>query len=133
MIAVIDTHVLVWWLNSPASLSSRIVRCFEDWESGTGEALVCGVSLWELEDKRLRGKLALQVPVRSWLPEIAQIPWMRLLDTTPDIWLEAAGLNWQHRDPADRIIAATGLNHGVPVLTKDRRFHDADSPVKAIW
>lgn len=133
MIAVIDTHVLVWWLNSPTSLSSRIVQCFEVWEGGTGEALVCAVSLWELEDKRLRGKLALQVPVQSWLPQIARIPWMRLLDTTPEIWLEAAGLNWQHRDPAARIIAATGLSHGVPILTKDRRFHDVDSPVKAIW
>ena len=133
MTAVIDTHVLLWWLSSPASLSSVVGHCFETWESGTGEALVCGVSLWELEDKRLRGKLALQFPVRSWLPEIAAIPWMRLLETTPEVWLEAAGLNWEHRDPADRIIAATGLGHGVPVLTKDRRFHDADSPVRAIW
>lgn len=133
MTAVIDTHTLLWWLASPDSLSSTVAKVFKSWENGSGEALVCGVSLWELEDKRLRGKLALQFPVRSWLPEIEAIPWMRLLETTPEIWLDAAGLNWQHRDPADRIIAATGLSHSVPVLTKDRRFHDADSPVKAVW
>ncbi|MEO5915151.1 MAG: type II toxin-antitoxin system VapC family toxin [Luteolibacter sp.] len=133
MTAVVDTHALLWWLSAPDSLSTQAAECFKSWESGSGEALICGVSLWELEDKRLRGKLELQSSVRTWLPEIAEIPWMRLLETTPEIWLEAAGLDWQHRDPADRIIAATGLGHSVPILTKDRRFHETDSPVMAIW
>lgn len=133
MTAVIDSHVLLWWLSSPASLSPAASQCFDMWESGAGEALICGVSLWELEAKRVSGKLALQLSVESWLPEMASIPWMRLLGTTPEIWLKAAGLGWDHRDPADRLIAATALGHGAPVVTKDRRFHDAGSPVRAIW
>jgi PIN domain nuclease of toxin-antitoxin system len=133
MMAVVDTHALLWWLSAPDSLSPAAAECFAAWENGSGEALICSVSLWELEDKRLRGKLALQSSVRDWLPEIAGIPWLRLLETTPEIWLDAAGLDWAHRDPADRLIAATALAHQIPVLTKDRLFHEAGSPVEAIW
>jgi PIN domain nuclease of toxin-antitoxin system len=58
---------------------------------------------------------------------------MQVVDVIPEIWLLAADLDWTHRDPADRIIAATALLHGVPVLTKDQVFHAEDSPVKAVW
>lgn len=58
---------------------------------------------------------------------------MDIEETSVSTWLKTADLEWDHRDPADRIIAATALKFGEPVLTRDRRFHDADSPVKAIW
>ena len=45
----------------------------------------------------------------------------------------SADLRWDHKDPADRIIAATALAQGVAVLTKDARFHRGDSPVEAEW
>jgi PIN domain nuclease of toxin-antitoxin system len=63
----------------------------------------------------------------------AAVPWIEIVDTDSKTWLLAAELDWSHRDPADRIIAATALIHGVPVLTKDRVFHGKDSPVKAVW
>lgn len=36
------------------------------------------------------------------------------------------------RDPADRIIYATAVDLGVPLLTKDRRIHDFDRQ-RTIW
>ncbi len=52
---------------------------------------------------------------------------------SPELWMRMAELEWSHRGPADRLIAATALLHDVPVLTKDRRFHAADSLVEAVW
>jgi PIN domain nuclease of toxin-antitoxin system len=49
------------------------------------------------------------------------------------LWLATAELKWSHRDPADRMIAATARRFGMAVLTTDGKFHDEDSPVKAVW
>ena len=50
-----------------------------------------------------------------------------------DLWLDLAELAWDHQNPADRMIAVTALKLGLPVLTKDRKFHESDSPVMAVW
>jgi PIN domain nuclease of toxin-antitoxin system len=41
-------------------------------------------------------------------------------------------LSWSHRDPADRVIVATALIKGVPVLTKDILLHDFQG-VECVW
>ncbi len=134
MTALIDTHALLWWLSDPSHLSLRVRQWLEDCKAnGNGQILLSSVTLWEIEDKRLRGKLHLQAPVSTWLEDLVEIPCFELIDTTAEIWLTTASLSWNHRDPADRIIAATALAHQVPVVTRDRKFHAADSPVKAIW
>jgi PIN domain nuclease of toxin-antitoxin system len=64
---------------------------------------------------------------------MAQAPWLEIVVTDASLWLAAATLDWPHRDPADRLIAATALAHSVPVLTKDRVFHRKGCPVEAVW
>ncbi len=89
--------------------------------------------MWELELKRRGGKLLLADSVRSWIPRLQQLEFMELTGVSFELWMDTAELNWAHRDPADRLIAATALQWGVPVLTRDRRFHAEDSPVDAVW
>ncbi len=42
-----------------------------------------------------------------------------LLAVDTSIWLQTATLDWVDRDPADRVIVATALQKGLPILTKD--------------
>ena len=130
---VLDTHTLLWWLSNDLALSSvageRIQTCLE----GRGYMIISGVSLWELEWKRRSGKLALPGSVRPWLPRLRGLRGVLLEGISFERWIAMAELDWAHRDPADRLIAATALEHDVPVLTKDRIFHADDSPVDAIW
>ena len=48
------------------------------------------------------------------------------------IWLRTVALEWSHRDPADRVIVATALEKGVPLLSKDEALH-AFSGVRCVW
>ncbi|MGH7654956.1 MAG: PIN domain-containing protein, partial [Gemmatimonadaceae bacterium] len=49
------------------------------------------------------------------------------------ISLRAVSLNdFVHKDPADRIIAATALGVGASLVTADERLH-AYRPLKTIW
>jgi PIN domain nuclease of toxin-antitoxin system len=47
-------------------------------------------------------------------------------------WLRSVSLPWAHQDPADRVIVATALNRGVPLLTKDTAMHEFPD-VRTIW
>jgi PIN domain nuclease of toxin-antitoxin system len=130
---VIDTHTLLWWLTDSAKLSAAARDFMTACETGNERCVLAGVSLWELELKRRKGSLALPGPVRTWMSRLKQLDFLELTGTSFELWLATAELDWSHRDPADRLIAATALQRGVPVLTKDRCFHAPDSPVSAVW
>lgn len=130
---VFDTHVLYWWLGEPR----RLLTVARDWIEQTGvdpgPILISTVTLWELEYKRRAGKLPLKAPLRDAWPTLKALPGVEWISPSAEDWLLAAELSWSHRDPADRLIAASALNRRVPVLTKDKRFHGKDSPVEAVW
>jgi PIN domain nuclease of toxin-antitoxin system len=130
---VIDSHVLYWWLDGFPRLSQRATNLIQKAPDSDTPLRVAAVTFWEFADKERRGKFKSRRPVREWPGLIAKAPWIEIVDTSPSIWLAAAELNWAHRDPADRLIAATALSYGVPVLTKDRLFHKEGCPVEAIW
>lgn len=94
---------------------------------------MASVTFWEMRLKERRGRIEPKTPVESWPRVLGAIAPIQIIDTSPTIWIRSANLRWDHKDPADRIIADTALVHGVPVLTKDRAFHEADSPVEAVW
>ena len=130
---VIDTHTLLWWLTDSDKLSTAAREFMTACETGDERCVLAGVSLWELELKRRKGNLALPGPVCSWISRLKQLDFLELTGTSFELWLATAELDWAHRDPADRLIAVTALQRGVPVLTRDRRFHASDSPVSAVW
>lgn len=130
---LLDTHVFYWWLDDPSNLSRTARQWIDRCEAGGCVVCVPVVALWELESKRRKGQLAFRCPLREAWPTLATIKGVEWLTPSVNEWLLAAELAWSHRDPADRLIAATALNRGVSVLTKDRAFHQSDCPVEAVW
>lgn len=130
---VIDSHAIVWWLEETPRLSKRAAGIFLGGPDSAIPLLIAPVTFWEMRLKEKRGHFLPKTPVSEWPSLIAKIPWIEIVDTDSAIWLAAAELEWAHRDPADRIIAATALARGVPVLTKDRVFHRKGCPVEAVW
>ncbi len=130
---VIDSHTLIWWLEGNELLSYHAREILQNGPSLESPLRVSAVTFWEMRMKEHRGQLHPQTPVSEWPALLAEVPWIEVVATGPDIWLLAAALDWAHRYPADRIIAATAQIHGVPVLTKDEMFHRGDCPVKAVW
>lgn len=130
---VIDSHALVWWLEDRSRLSPIAKQHFSSAPLSGSPLFVSAVTLWEMRLKERRQTFLPTTPVSKWPDLLAKIPWIEVVDTDSAIWLAAASLEWAHRDPADRIIAATAITRGVPVLTKDRVFHSEECPVEAVW
>lgn len=130
---VIDSHVLYWWLDGHPKLSKKAEEVFQRAPGEDASIRISAVTFWEFALKERLGKFSARHPVNVWPGFISAEPWLEIVDTDSSIWLAAVELDWKHRDPADRIIAATALAHGVPVLTKDRAFHQQGCPVEAVW
>ena len=126
MKALLDTHILIRWLNDRSQLSSRqseVIGAADD----DSPLLVSDISLWEVATLHSLGRIRLSIPLREWLEKAVAPPLVRRLGISPAIAAEMAALpDWFHRDPADRILVATARTLGATLLTQDRRIVDSE-------
>ena len=126
MRALLDTHVLLWWLDDPGRLSvaQREVIASANTES---PLLVSDISLWEVATLHSLGRISLAIPLREWLADAVAPPLVRRQAISPAVAAEVAALpDSFHRDPADRILVATARVLGATLLTQDRRIVGSD-------
>jgi PIN domain nuclease of toxin-antitoxin system len=116
-VIVVDTHALLWWALDPERLSDEARRIVTEMERHGGFA--SAISIWELAIKVKRGKLELPIGVDEFKRRLERGGVVELLPVDADTWLRSVALPWEHADPADRVIVATALMRGVPLLTKD--------------
>lgn len=97
------------------------------------ELAVAAISWFELAWLAERGRIAVAMPTRSWLERLAG--GVRTIDATPTIAATAAALPRSFpQDPADRLIYATAVEHGLKLVTRDERLRDhRHSRHIAIW
>lgn len=116
---LLDTHVALWALSAPRSLTPRARALIAD---PAHEAWVSVASLWEIAIKQRLGKLKLPKEAAKWLPAALDATGIDSLDIRPTHAYAAAELPDHHRDPFDRMIIAQALEEGLVVVTRDERF-----------
>ncbi|HVH44399.1 MAG TPA: type II toxin-antitoxin system VapC family toxin [Labilithrix sp.] len=125
MIAVLDTHILLWWLEGKKRLSVAQRRILERADD-THALGVSDVTFWEIALLVERGKVRLELPLDEWLARATAAPLVERCPMTPAIARELVTLSTTRDwDPADRILVATARVHGVPLVTSDGRIVDA--------
>jgi PIN domain nuclease of toxin-antitoxin system len=111
--AVFDTHV--WLRASAGDPQVELLKSFR------GTAIVPAISVWEVAMLASKGRLELKPDAERWIRANLQPP-VRLEPLHPEISLESCRLENFHGDPADRLIVATALVLGVPLITADRQI-----------
>jgi PIN domain nuclease of toxin-antitoxin system len=113
MTILLDTHVILWWLDDDPRLGSKARDVIG---SGDVQLLVSIASLWEVSIKHRIGKLRANAAlVASHLREasISVLP-VKITHLTA---LEQLPLH--HRDPFDRMLVAQALAETVSIMTND--------------
>jgi PIN domain nuclease of toxin-antitoxin system len=121
--ALLDTHILLWWRSRPVKLSRRqrdeLLRC----ERASDTIAISGISLWEIANLAQKGRIEIPTPVDLWLARLEDDPMITILPITARVAAESARLTGSfHKDPADRLIVATALCHGLRLMTADARI-----------
>lgn len=129
---VLDTHVWLWWLHSPAKLSRRARRAIEEAEAEQA-ARVSAISVWEVAVKVRLGKLPLPMDVFRWYELARSYPGITIEPLDPLDAIASTRLpGTLHEDPADRIIVAFTRRHQARLVTRDRVLRHYEH-VPTVW
>jgi len=115
---LLDTCALIWLGNGEDALSLEAREAI----SKAGDVFVSPISLWEISNKCRQGKLLLKMPVRDWFSAICERHSLRVYPLSVEDMILAGELPEHHKDPADRMIIASALRSGMPVVTVDHNF-----------
>lgn len=128
MRALLDTHVLLWWLLDDARLSPRVRMIMTD---GRNELLWSVASSWELAIKVGLGKVRVPGPLRSYIPGKLQEQNILTLQVEHAHAFEVAELPLLHRDPFDRLLIAQARIERITLISVDEHLRPYD--IEVIW
>jgi PIN domain nuclease of toxin-antitoxin system len=121
---LLDSHVVLWWLDQDWPLPPKTRAAIEDVEN---EVAVSAASIWELHMKRATGRV-------EWPGNLLNELGARevdLLAVNAQHAELAAELPMHHRDPFDRMLVAQALHEGYTLVTADRRLGAYYVPILA--
>jgi PIN domain nuclease of toxin-antitoxin system len=131
MTLLVDSHVIAWMITDKRQISPVVASMLrESSRSGTGVAMASS-SLWEVGMMASRGEIRLQSSILEFLQGLESV--FVVLPITAAI--AARSLQFSDnfsRDPADRIIAATAIVHGLRLVTKDKAIRSSGE-VPCVW
>ncbi len=125
---ILDTHAWLWYYTKNVDKISTIAMQMIQTKRYGISIISCLEIALLVEKKRIQ----LQIPVMRWITQAVRHPDLTVINMTPEILVASTQLTKFHRDPADRIIAATCQQYDYPLITKDKRIHNWGQ-ITTIW
>jgi len=110
---LLDTHVILWWLNT-TPLSKKVSQIISD---STNLIFVSAATAWEISIKKALGKLESPDDFEAALLANS---FLSLPITVPHALL-AGQLPFHHDDPFDRLLVAQSKIEGLTLITRDQK------------
>ena len=120
---LLDTHIVLWLDSGDERLRPETrTRIDECWRQG-GTVFLSAVSAWEIALLVDTGRVDLDIPVEDWIERFLDC---HGIEPAP-LDCRAASRSYrlhqfQQRDPADRLLVATAIELGCPLVTYDERI-----------
>jgi len=116
---LLDTHIWLWMLREPHKLSSLVHQALYE---PSNERYLSPISIWEVTILLEKKRIAMHEDFAVWFAR-----------TSEDVELIEAALNWEiahdmryilpnHKDPADRFLAATAVAYDLTLVTADQKL-----------
>jgi PIN domain nuclease of toxin-antitoxin system len=109
---LLDTHVLLWWLDDPERISDSAKSTIRNPENSV---CVSAATVWEIVIKKALGKL----DAPDNLAEVLRVCQFESLPITVEHALAVQDLPLHHSDPFDRILIVQAQVEGLTIVTRD--------------
>ena len=111
--------------------SVRISDALKERIGAQDRVLVSAISFYEIGQKVRLGKWADMAPYAAGLEQRARDDGYEVLPLSAEVATNAALMEWEHRDPFDRMIAAVAMQERVAVVSQDAVFEAIG--VERVW
>lgn len=125
---LLDTHALIWWSEQPEKLPAKVYSACYDRRN---TLLISIASVWEMQIKVTKGKLALRVPLADIIATQQRENGIEILPVKLQHLWKLAELPPRHGDPFDRLLVAQSIAEEVFLISADRVF--SEYPVNLFW
>lgn len=127
---VVDTHAVVWLTQDRTRLSNAAARVLAEGRRN-GELTIADITLQEIALLTSKGRLTCKSTLAAYLQFVESLFHVKSINGV----IAERAVNFSERfphDPADRLIAATAVVNGAPLITRDLKIH-ASKEVECIW
>ncbi|WP_271952259.1 type II toxin-antitoxin system VapC family toxin [Ruegeria faecimaris] len=125
---VLDTNALAMVLTDDRRLPDEIRTTI----SNAPRTSISAISFYEIGQKVRLGKWDAMAKFAPDLVEIVVADGFDLISLSPDQAVRASLLEWSHRDPFDRMIAAVAIGENAHLASSDAAF-DELKDVTRVW
>ena len=119
MRGLLDTHAFLWFARGDAKLSPAAMAFILDRST---IKLVSPATYWEIAIKIALGKYTLDRPYEAFMQAALFDNGFSVLPIEPRHTERLTTLPHHHKDPFDRLLAATALVEGLTIISADPSF-----------
>jgi PIN domain nuclease of toxin-antitoxin system len=132
VLAVSDTHALIWYATGATrKLGREARRVFERADAGRAAVHVPTITLVEIADEARKGSIRFDEPFSAWCEGLFSSGRFFSASLSLATVFCAEGL-YAIAERSDRLIAATAVQLGLPLITRDLDIGDA-AGIEIIW
>ncbi len=128
---LIDTHIWIWLIGAPDKLSSAATKALAQ-DPNIGISVL---SCWEISLLCHKSRLNLGISTQEWIERTRSQLSVQFIPLSVVAATMAGGteaMDWDHPDPADRLIVATARTLNLDLITADRTIHSYPG-IHTIW
>jgi PIN domain nuclease of toxin-antitoxin system len=115
---LVDTHILIWFLEGNSSLTQPRQQLIIDSDNDIFVSIAC---LWEIAIKISTGKLNLSLSMKEIVDYLGKENF-KILSITSEHIIEIEKLPFYHKDPFDRILIAQAKVESLALITDDKHM-----------
>jgi PIN domain nuclease of toxin-antitoxin system len=112
---LLDTHILIWWLNDSPLLKPVIKQMLEN---NNDSFYVSAANVWEIGTKQALGKLTVSADLLAAIRDND----FELLSIGAEHADYATKLPLHHKDPFDRLLIAQATLENMTIISQDSIF-----------
>jgi PIN domain nuclease of toxin-antitoxin system len=113
---LIDTHILLWWLNDDKKLSNKAEALLSKTENNIVVSAICG---WEIAIKNSLGRIEIDI---DKIQDAIVASGFSMLPISMQHGLKVASLPKHHNDPFDRLLVAQAMSESMQLVTHDKQI-----------
>ena len=116
---LLDTHVLIWWLEKSPRVGKKTKATLLD---PSALLWMSAASVWEVSIKSALGRMDQLDPPEVWVPRLRDEWGVRALPITLEHAIAVRTLPGLHGDPFDRMLVAQARCEELTLVTADPRI-----------